>query len=131
MILKEEIKKSVVCKECNCTQLKIMEPATYGCDNCKKQISSEEKYDLETTVFYDPEEDKEPAELTFCSWECLFYFLEKIQTTEYKNAHVISLPFLKIKKGDYSNYTPFINALHNLSKKNDVAYVIPSQKFEA
>lgn len=60
----------------------------YGCDECKSEIKDfpQESQRLELTVFH---HTKDSYHLHFCSWNCVFKHLPKINTD-----YFVSLPFV-------------------------------------
>jgi hypothetical protein len=65
MIIKEAIYKEVM------KPIRVqVEPAVYGCDNCKTEITGNDT--LLLTIYH--EEKTESKE--FCSWDCVFNFIK-------------------------------------------------------
>jgi len=107
-----QIKKAVYdkgCPKCGAGK-KCIEDEIYGCDLCKKEINSprDERNYLEISVFYNG--DRDAIRFQFCSWECVFKFLGKIQRTKYKCDYFISLPTLMFD-GEKPGYKDFVIAL--------------------
>jgi len=95
MLLKEE--KREACEKCG-RFIRIIQEASYGCDNCKKPIddlinTGNTRYRdyLEITVFH--HEGAPTERFQFCSWKCVFNFLKKTKTD-----YFLSLPFLSFEK---------------------------------
>jgi len=103
------------CSKCGAGKT-IVKDEVYGCDNCSKTISSpyeNQRNYLEIIVFY--RDSRNPDHLQFCSWNCVFKFLGKIQKTKFKCDYFVSLPLLKFD--EYKpGYQEFISTIRNLKK---------------
>lgn len=98
------------CSKCGAGK-KLIKDEVYGCDHCKEVISSpcdDKRTYLEVTVFYSGIRDAE--HLHFCSWQCVFKFLGKIQKTKYRSDYFVSLPIIKFN-GDKPGYKDFMKDL--------------------
>jgi hypothetical protein len=106
------------CEKCGAGK-KLVKNEVYGCDNCKKEVSS--PYDnvrtyLEVTVFYKDAEE-ETRHFHFCSWECVFKFVKRIQKTKHKSNYFLNLPYISFDKElTRPIYKDFIKALKECSK---------------
>ena len=87
MIIKEEIREN--CDKCG-RFVRQVSPEQHGCDQCKKPIQPYGNNDerLEVTVFTHADGSNTKHYL-FCSWRCVFAFLEKVRTD-----YFISLPYV-------------------------------------
>jgi hypothetical protein len=107
------------CSKCGAGKKRI-EDEVYGCDKCKKEISSphdEHRTYLKVTVFYG--EDKESANLHFCSWGCVFDWMQKIQKTKYKCDYFVSLPVVFFDGGK-PGYKDFVKELRGARRTGGV-----------
>ena len=79
------------CESCGAHK-RVIQEAIYGCDNCKKVIDLNKKYDdcLEIMIFH---HNEETDRLQLCSWKCVFKILPKLKTD-----YFISLPYLSYDK---------------------------------
>jgi len=75
MLIKEAKYKKVMVEINQC-----VEETVYGCDECKCEIKEypNEVDRLDITVFYN-DDNKEPENLHFCSWECVIKNLQTIE----------------------------------------------------
>jgi hypothetical protein len=92
------------CSKCGAGKV-VVENEVYGCDKCKKEICSpydEHRTYLEVTVFYAAE--REAEHLHFCSWGCVFNWMQKIQKTKYKCDYFVSLPVVHFDKPGYKDF---------------------------
>ena len=92
-----KIRNAIVerCSKCG-GYIKELKPAEHGCDFCKKRIKvSGDNNDasdihLRATIFYHRKRG-ETKDLIFCSWECCFAYLKKLDR---EGIDFISLPVL-------------------------------------
>lgn len=79
----------------------IMQPEILGCETCREAYNTENEGILNVTVWHkdDIEKDRNYEDFDFCSWSCLFIWLENFN----KPFERISLPDLMSRDSKFYN----------------------------
>ena len=104
---------ATVCKDCG--SILKHEECEYFCDLCKLKIVRE--YPLRISVFWEDYEPGGSDTIEFCSWKCLFKWLDAFPLNK-KLVHFINIDDLGGSEFNFiEEYNAFMDALRGLQGK--------------